>query len=175
VEKERQLELWIQRVVDIWRNPPCCEVERKEFKSKNGLPALDSYQLEPDKDFWDKFPKNFSESREALIDSVKLERLARQCGLGDHVLLAVVTQDLSAGADIGCGGESRLPTCSSNSASAIAAGEQVTDAVASWVKKGFVRGPLEPHCIPMDAKINGLMCRPKPDSGVRVIMNMSAP
>jgi hypothetical protein len=29
--------------------------------------------------------------------------------------------------------------------------------------------------VPATAKINGLMCRPKPDGGVRVIMNMSAP
>jgi hypothetical protein len=55
------------------------------------------------------------------------------------------------------------------------AGEQLTDAVASWVKKGFVWGPLPLSEVPEGAKVNGLMCRPKPDGGVRVIMNMSAP
>jgi hypothetical protein len=72
---------------------------------------------------------------------------------------------------VGC----REPTRSGNAASALEAGEQVTDAVASWVKKGFVRGPLAPACIPADAKVSGLMCRPKPVGGVRLIMNMSAP
>jgi hypothetical protein len=90
-------------------------------------------------------------------------------------LVQQVCEDLERGADIGCVGVGREPTRSKNAASALAAGEQVTDAVVSWVKKGFVMGPLEVDSIPEDAKVNGLMCRPKPDGGVRVIMNMSAP
>ncbi len=51
----------------------------------------------------------------------------------------------------------------------------MTDAIATWVKKGFVRGPIEIESVPADAKINGIMVRPKPDGSVRVILNMSAP
>jgi hypothetical protein len=114
-------------------------------------------------------------SRAAMISAVKLRSLAVAVGLGQHPLLEVVVGDLEGGADIGCEGEGRRATFSGNASSAKMAGEQVTDAVASWVKKGFVRGPLDVRDVPAGAKINGLMCRPKPDGGVRVIMNMSAP
>lgn len=51
----------------------------------------------------------------------------------------------------------------------------MTDAVASWVTKGFVRGPVNLDQVPEEAKVNGIMCRPKPDGSVRIILNMSAP
>jgi hypothetical protein len=110
-----------------------------------------------------------------MISAVKLNGLAVACGLAGHELLPVVVKDLRQGADIGCEGVGRTATFSKNASSALAAGEQVTDAVASWVKKGFVKGPMRLEQIPVGAKVNGLMCRPKPDGGVRVTMNMSAP
>ena len=36
-------------------------------------------------------------------------------------------------------------------------------------------GPVPLNEIPGEAKVNGIMCRPKPDGSVRVILNMSAP
>ncbi len=86
-----------------------------------------------------------------------------------------VLADIMQGADIGCTGSFRSPSTSSNASSAFEYGRQVTDAIASWVKKGFVFGPVELTKIPKDAKVNGIMVRPKPDGAARVILNMSAP
>jgi hypothetical protein len=150
-------------------------VPAKKFNSKNGLVKLDDYRAAAPDWFWDRFPVNLAESKAAMIDGRKLVRLVEACGLRGHPLLAAVAVDLQAGADIGCEGDCRRATFSRNASSALEAGEQLTDAVASWVKKGFVWGPLPLSEVPEGAKVNALMCRPKPDGGVRVIMNMSAP
>jgi hypothetical protein len=145
------------------------------FKAKNGLPLLECYETAAKPDFWDVFPKNLVMVCKPLIDADKLEQLACRVGLeGDPALLAVC-RNLRVGADIGCEGVFRAATRSGNARSALEAGEQVTDAIATWIKKGFVAGPFKANEIPADAKVNGLMCRPKPDGSVRVIMNMSAP
>jgi hypothetical protein len=175
VDKGRQLDWWVARVECVWRAPGPVLPGKKEFSSKNGLQKLLNYEVEAGSDFWAGFPVNNSAVREAMIKPKKLGELARSCGLGNHPLLAVVVGDLEGGADVGCEGQYRGPSFSSNARSALLAEEQVTDAVASWVKKGFVKGPMERSAVPDDVKINGLMCRPKPDGGVRVIMNMSAP
>jgi hypothetical protein len=83
-----------------------------------------------------------------MISAVKLNGLAVACGLAGHELLPVVLEDLRHGANIGCEGAGRTATFSKNASSALAAGEQVTDAVASWVKKGFVKGPMRLEQIP---------------------------
>jgi hypothetical protein len=67
------------------------------------------------------------------------------------------------GADIGCRGEARLPTRSSNAPSAYEFGPQVTDAIAEWVMKGYAFGPVEPDRVPSSAKVSGIMVRPKPN------------
>jgi len=51
----------------------------------------------------------------------------------------------------------------------------VTDAIASWVKAGYVYGPVQPQDTPTDKKVSGIMTRTKPDGSVRVILNLSAP
>ena len=51
----------------------------------------------------------------------------------------------------------------------------VTDAIADWIKKGFAFGPVPLEEIPKDAKINGIMTKPKPNGAVRIILNLSAP
>ena len=47
--------------------------------------------------------------------------------------------------------------------------------MAGWLEKGFAAGPFSAEDVPAVAKVNGMMCRPKPSGAVRVILNMSAP
>jgi hypothetical protein len=165
-DKWRQLEWWVRRVEVVWGAPGPAAVAPKEFVSKNGLKRLSSYEVAARSDFWCSFLVNKHTFGEAMIKLIKLAALARSCGLGRHPLLEVVVGDLARGSDIGCDGRYRCATFSTNARSAL---------LASLVKKGFVKGPLDRSEVPDDVKINGLMCRPKPDGGVRVIMNMLAP
>jgi hypothetical protein len=89
--------------------------------------------------------------------------------------LEAVCRDLENGADIGCRGEARSPTVSSNASSAYDCGPEVTDAIAGWVEDGIAAGPFNPADRPSDAKVNGVMCRIKPNGTARIILNMSAP
>ncbi len=138
------------------------------------MPDLGDYRKAPGADFWDKFPRNTVKHKKSLIDWVQLQNLALGAGLPDSMVEPVV-RDLKFGAEIGCTGVYRQASTSSNAASAFQYGRQVTDAVASWVKKGFVYGPVDEVDIPENAKINGIMVRPKPDGSARVILNLSAP
>jgi len=109
------------------------------------------------------------------IDSVKLRQLANSVGVSDKARLDRVINRLELGADIGCRGEPRMPTNSKNSKDAYEHGHQVTDAIASWIRAGYVFGPVTPEDSPQDKKVNGIMTRTKPDGSVRVILNLSAP
>ncbi len=64
---------------------------------------------------------------------------------------------------------------SGNAPSAIEAGAQVTDALAEWVQQGIVAGPFTPELRTKIAKVNGIMCRMKPNGTARIIVNLSAP
>jgi hypothetical protein len=79
------------------------------------------------------------------------------------------------GADIGCKGAARQPTVSRNAVSTLEFAEQVTDAVADWLVSGFAAGPFHPSSRPANAKVNGMMCRQKPNGSARIILNLSAP
>ena len=83
--------------------------------------------------------------------------------------------DFTYGASIGCRGEARLPSRSTNAPSAYEFGRQVSDALAAWVKQGFVMGPFKEGEVPKDAKISGIMVKIKPSGAARVILNLSAP
>jgi hypothetical protein len=47
--------------------------------------------------------------------------------------------------------------------------------VADWVIAGFAAGPFDPADRPENAKVNGMMCRAKPNGSARIILNLSAP
>jgi hypothetical protein len=100
---------------------------------------------------------------------------ANAVGCDDCSRLELVCRDLENGADIGCRGRAREPTVSGNAPSAIEAGAQVTDALAEWVQQGIVAGPFPPELRPKNAKVNGIMCRMKPNGTARIIVNLSAP
>lgn len=84
-------------------------------------------------------------------------------------------QRIRDGADIGCKGKFRSASTSTNAPSAYQYGAEVSDAIAAWVDKGFAYGPVSMGHVPSDAKINGIMVRPKPNGSARIILNLSAP
>ena len=169
-----QLAAWIKRVEEVWAAPPLPTPSRKTFRAKNSLPRLRSYREDPVPGFWEKFPVNKEAAGWSLIKGDKLRVLAERVGYRG-AKLDLVLKDLGSGADVGCRGNSRKATWSGNAASAYEFGEQVTDAVASWVVNGFVMGPVDRADLPGGVKVNGIMCREKPNGSVRIILNMSAP
>ena len=70
--------------------------------------------------------------------------------------------------------KSPLPSCSvSNTPSSFQYGEAVTDAIAYWIKNGFVCGPFDSP--PFDRfRVNSLMAMPQ-DGKVRPVINVSCP
>ena len=147
----------------------------KIFKPKNSLLVLDSYEGEAPGWFWAQFPVNLVEPAKSLIDGDLLKDMALSHGFKDLRLLDLIHQDLVHGARLGCRGLFRQPSTASNAPGARREGEKVTDAIASWVKKGFCYGPVDMEEVPKDAKFSGIMVRDKPDGSVRVILNLSAP
>jgi len=147
----------------------------KEFKPK--FPEIDvqkDYHNITD-EAWSKFPVNKNSVGRSNINGLALKRTADALGCSDQERMHRVLNRIKAGADIGCRGVHRSPTVSKNSREAYKVGRQVTDAIASWVKDGYVQGPVEEEDVPADAKVNGILTRQKPNGSVRVILNLSAP
>ena len=165
---------WSQVVELEMRKGKPLEPPKKKFKPKVPLPTLENYREDPPEGFWSLFPKNLTFPGKSLVDADRFEELLREYKVVSP-LIKPVLNDLRHGAVLGCKGYYRLPSKSSNAKSAIEHGRQTTDAIASWVTKGFVYGPVEECELPSDAKINGIMCVPKPNGAVRVINNLSAP
>ena len=136
---------------------------------------LADYSAAAPSGFWTKFPSRPYATGTSLVRADALRAAAAAAGFFDINRLDLVCQDLAEGADIGCRGAFRRPSTSSNAPSAFQCGPQVSDAVAGWVAAGFAAGPFDPALRPADVKINGIMCRIKPNGSARVILNLSAP
>ena len=133
------------------------------------------YKVDPGTEFWSAFPTNWSLIGKPLLSAASLLSTGLACGIANLEGLNVVYGDLVNGANIGCSGQARGPTCSGNAPSCWEFPDRITDAVAGWVEKKFVAGPFLKEELPISAKVNGIMCRPKPNGSVRVILNLSAP
>ena len=148
----------------------------KIFKPKVGLPRLEHYGEEsPGEEYWGHWPVNGKNVGKSRIDGDRLRDMAMETGYQDTLTLSKVHADLTQGAKIGCVGHYRLPSKSSNAVMAYECGEQVSDAIAEWVKEGYARGPVDEEDLPREAKISGIMTKAKPNGSVRVILNLSAP
>ena len=147
----------------------------KVFNPKLPLLRLNNYKSIGTQIFWNSFPKNHSFPGKSLINPTALRNIAQQANLSDLVLLEQVISDITYGAAIGCRGEYRNASLSTNAPSAYLYGPQVTDAIGDWIEKGFAYGPVKQRDVPKGVKINGIMCKPKPNGSVRVILNLSSP
>ncbi|MFN9900316.1 MAG: hypothetical protein ACK55Z_16305, partial [bacterium] len=121
------------------------------------------------------FPDREPGAGHSLVSEQKLRDAQMEAKLEAGPVFEAVCRDIREGADIGCRGQFREQSGSSNAPSAFEYAAQVTDSIAAWVDKGFVFGPLNKDQLPPGAKVNGIMCRPKPNGSARVILNLSAP
>jgi hypothetical protein len=148
----------------------------KQFKPKFPmLPVLSDYSQISSDDFWNVFPVNFIQPAKSNICADKLVEMAGKSGLGQDPEVLKVVQWVRHGAEIGCKGRFRAASVSKNTKGAYAAGRQVSDAIAAWVKQGYAFGPVEEDDVPAHAKINSILTRTKPNGSVRIILNLSAP
>ena len=170
-----QRERWRGRIRDVLEGPDVPEAGRKIFVPKHELPKIKNYRERAPVEFWRKFPVNKVGCGKSWVDPVKLRSIAEAVGYRDEGELEKVCKDLEEGADIGCRGEARQPTVSRNAEGVWDYPEHITDAVAGWVAGGIALGPLDPADRPADAKVNGIMVKPKPNGSVRIILNLSAP
>jgi hypothetical protein len=150
-------------------------IPKKNFRQKCELPRLGCYMGEFGDSYWAGFPMNKVTAPQSLMRADGLEAAARKWGCTDRTRLRVVCEDVTTGADIGCKEPFRAGSTAANAKSAAKFGEQVSDAIAVWVQKGFAAGPYEEEEVPHNAKINSILCREKPDGSVRIILNLSAP
>lgn len=145
------------------------------FKPKHNLPKLTNYVDPAPNWFWCTFPKNLTSPGISKVNHKRLEELALQNGFKDRKLLSSICSGIIHGENIGCKGQPREKSWSSNAPTSLQFGEQVTDAIADWIHKGFAYGPIDLNEAPTDIKVNGIMCKEKPNGSVRIILNLSAP
>jgi len=151
---------------------PAEKIFRPKFPN---IPTRTEYRSAAGKDFWRHFPVNLVCPGKPSLKAKNLKQWADALGVTDQARLDRVLRYIREGADIGCRGAAREPSRSSNAASALLHGPQVTDAIAEWVAKGYAYGPVSAAEVPASAKVSGIMVRPKPNGSVRVILNLSAP
>ena len=151
-------------------------VKQKKFSAKfPELPVLNDYSKAAPDSYWRLFPSNHTCPTKTSVNAVKIEQLVNTLGCADQDRVDRVVKRAREGATIGCTGQYRLPSRSNNSPDTYKHGPEVSDAVASWVVKGFAYGPVGKELVPKHAKSSGIMTRVKPDGSVRIILNLSAP
>ena len=167
--------LWWERLLQIRGLEPM-EPEKKTFTPKNPeVPKLKDYAKPPPDWYWDLFPENNQKGATSKIDGNKLRTMALECGYSDMAKLNKIVGNINNGAKIGCQGPCRRPTIAKNTTGCYEDGYKISDAICSWIKKGFVMGPVNMSDVPEDAKFSSLMTRPKPNGSCRIILNLSAP
>lgn len=169
------LEFWRHRCIEKSLEADPIIGTKKKFVKKISLPEITNYTETPNSSWWNKFPKNTTGKGASLISAIRLMSIALAVGVTDTARLHTVCNDIKFGAKIGCEGRFRLATVSKNSKNCMEFPQQITDAIACWVKDGFALGPFTAHDLPKNAKINSILCREKPNGAVRVILNLSAP
>ena len=131
----------------------------------------------PADEFWKFFPSNCSISDE--ISELNIDVLKRKLEEVRHKLTnAQYRRGIKAVKFLEFGApsyqKSNLPPCRvKNATSAVKNSSLVTDSVATWVKKGFVRGPFDYPPLPR-FRSNCLMAVEQHDK-VRLVLNVSLP
>ena len=153
------------------------EPPMKKFKPKQNIPCLASYKTNPDKSYWDSWPKlgwEKGKNIKSKIDPDVLKKMGYETKYPFPCLLEQIYRDVKFGADLGVNMECQVSSKATNLPSAYEDGMKVSDELASWITKGFVVGPLDESEIPFQkVKISGLMTKVKPNGAVRPILNFS--
>ena len=155
----------------------------KAFKKKcPNIPSRDSYkeaELEKDDEFWSKWIKNpLVNSKEGpRINPEAVWEIAQEVEYGWQTKVDEMVKVLLKGADLGITGEGRWPSSGNNNPSTEEFGERLVDALQSSILLGHMCGPLTEEEVKElgDIKVAPLDIRPKPNGGVRIIIDMSFP
>ena len=131
-------ELWETTLMGMSTDPPV-EPEKKKFSPKNlEVPRLPSYENKAPLWYWDLFPENMVKSNKSKIDGDKLRAMALEHGYSDIQQLDKIIGWIKNGAKIGCHGKYRSPTIAKNTKGCAEDGHKISDAIASWIKKGMI-------------------------------------
>ena len=167
---------WRERFREASRGPALPVLEMAKFKPRfPEIPKRECYREPAGEDFWERFPVNTAKKATPGMSGVVLRELVKEFGSSDIARVNRVLGYIEKGADIGCRGMYRCPTVSGNATSAYESGQEVSDAIASWIVDGYAAGPVAEEDVPAGAKINGIMVRKKPNGSARIILNLSAP
>lgn len=154
-------------------------VDNSVMKLKNPeIPKLESYEENPSKEFWTKFPK--CELPNSVVTGLKPDSLMKEMSKVENKLTLAQKKrakrcimNLKHGAGA-CQKNPALPMLYTRNAKlAFRYGREVTDAVATFVKKGFVSGPWDSPPLPK-FRVNPLMAVPQ-GAKCRPVLNVSLP
>ncbi len=141
------VEKWLNPRTKVLYPPP---PRLKPFSKKcPDVPALYSYYLPPSPDFWKSFPSHRMPSQPSSVINVQR--------------LAALIQDQ----------KKVLSLDQKNRADRVTHGEEFTDTLAWWIRKGYVAGPFGAPPLP-DFRTNAMMAVSQKNK-IRIIMDLSAP
>jgi hypothetical protein len=170
-----KVQKWLKKGTSVFF--PAQDPPQKFSKKCPEVPSLDSYAVPPPLSFWSSFPSRKLPS--APSTPLKVDALSDVIAEADYLLLphqrrraGILLYELENGVDVpfSC----QLPTITvPNTPSVYEFGENFTDTVASWVKKGFVSGPFffEPVKI---YRLNSMIAVDQ-KTKIRIVMNLSGP
>jgi len=166
---------WLDPRIPIYNPPPrpAASFSRKCPE----IPTLENYKITPPSKFWEIFP-----SRDIpTVPSTPVNVVALQKLLDTHSQTLTEAQSLRGEKLVNelLNGVDSLQITKlqgatiPNSGSVYEHGAVFTDALGSWIKKGFVAGPFFTPPVP-DFRANSMMALEQKDK-VRIIMNLSKP
>ena len=155
----------------------------KIFKKKClNVPTRSSYkekEMEKDEEFWKHWVKNPLRNTKPgpKINPEAVWEIAEEVGYKWRSKVDEMVKTLIGGADLGISGEGRWPSEGINNPSTAEFGEQLMDALQSSILLGHMCGPLTEEEVKElgDIKVAPMDVRPKPNGGVRIIIDMSYP
>jgi hypothetical protein len=173
-EKWTIIEHWIDDSKDVVKNyadpvtPPTLK--------NSEIPVLQSYEKNAPHSFWSAFPKNYNKKVAKTVNVKILKKLIQKCWfswtLPQRMTAKRALRQLQGFSPVVLKKDLKgVKTKNANSATAN--GRFITDAICSWVKKGFVVGPFDSPPFE-DFRINPLMAAVQ-KTKVRPIMNLSSP
>jgi len=168
------IENWLNDFEDVAQeaheNSPPIELKNSE------IPILDCYDNGASDEFWSVFPKNYNSKLQKTVKIKLLKKLIQKCWFSwtfSERRTAKKTLLRLQGKDPIQLKKKLSSVKVKNAPSAIVKGPFITDAVASWIKKGYVVGPFEKP--PFEHfRANPLMAAVQ-KTKVRPILNVSSP
>ena len=177
------LETWEQQLERVagWDREE--EPPPKTFSKKcPNVPTRTSYKEEGmavDKEFWEKWTKNPLTNTKPgpRVNPEVVWEIAQEVEYPWKTKVNEIVKTLIKGADLGITGEGRWPSIGKNSPNTEKFGERLVDALQASIILGHMCGPLTEEEVKVlgDIKVAPIDVRPKPNGGVRIIIDLSFP